>query len=172
MYAINDKSEAIRAIQRSLTLIDGERYYTVPNGRYDEKTRAVVTKFQEDNGLPTDGAVDYGTNTAIADAAMKKSETYSLLDTSSTKIPFPISLGYFGDEMTDIHRAISEILDYYGIYHSVKCEKYYSQETARAVAEIRRAMHLSYGEHIDEELYSRMLRERKSINIFKQIHIA
>ena len=72
--------------------------------------------------------------------------------------------------MLEINRLIIEILECYGVEHSVKFSKCFSDETAAAVEEIRKIMHLSHNQIIDDELWCRMCYERKSINIFKQIH--
>ena len=65
MIRIDDYSASVYEIQKQLRIlyrhIDVIRYQIIPNGHYDEQTRANVVSFQRYVGLEPTGVVNYQT---------------------------------------------------------------------------------------------------------------
>src|SRR3954466_3869978 len=55
-----------RAVQRGLTRLG---FDTKINGKFDESTRAVIARWQEERGYPTTGFLNAGQHKALTDAA-------------------------------------------------------------------------------------------------------
>ncbi|BAM91296.1 conserved exported hypothetical protein [Bradyrhizobium oligotrophicum S58] len=55
-----------REVQRGLTRLG---FDTKVNGKFDEKTRAVITRWQQENGYPTTGFLNTAQHKVLADAA-------------------------------------------------------------------------------------------------------
>ena len=68
--------------------------------------------------------------------------------------------------MTAQNNAYDKI-DYYGKYHNVRINNYYSNESVAAVKELKKIYMLPINEIIDEIFYGRMMMDLASINNFR-----
>lgn len=160
MYRINDKSAAIRELQKYLRAIGYDGLTIVPSGIYDESTRAAVERFQAENGIPKSGAVDYNTHTRIYDRHKENLKARK----SSEKRSLPFLKGAYNEDIREINRCIKKIMDYYGLAHRIQNSAYFSEETERCVMLLRKIFGLSDSKGIDALLLSRIESECRSIN--------
>ena len=164
MYNINDKSSAIRNIQKYLAKIYEGTLNVNENGLFDEKTIIALNKFQEENGLYVKASVDFSTFSAISDA-YNKAIIAREMQKKNPHIKFPITRGMQGLEIYKLNSMLGDILRHYSLFDYPPLVNYYSEETEKAVNEIRKIFNLSKQNGIDEVLYSRLEDEIKSINI-------
>ena len=146
MYNINDKSSAIRNIQKYLAKIY-------------EGTLNV-----NENGLYVKASVDFSTFSAISDA-YNKATIVGEMQKKNPHLRFPITRGMQGFEIYKINSMLGDILRHYSLFDYPPLVNYYSEETEKAVNEIRKIFNISKQNGIDEILYSRLEDEIKSINI-------
>ena len=164
MYNINDKSSAIRNIQKYLAKIYEGTLNVNENGIFDEKTIIALNKFQEENGLYVKASVDFSTFSAILDA-YNKAIIVCEIQKKNPRLKFPLTRGMQGFEIYKINSMLGDILRHYLLFDYPPLVNYYSEETEKAVNEIRKIFNLSKQNGIDEILYSRLEDEIKSINI-------
>lgn len=131
MYLLDDKSSAIREVQRFLFVI-GQRL-DIPHlsidGYYDEETFRAVRAFQEMNELEPNGAVDRETFDMIYKEYVK---IQSELNRESVKFDadeFPLELGDNGNGVSYLNALIRELSIFYkdlpaslGSFYSVATE--------------------------------------------------
>ena len=163
MYRINDEQAAIREIQRYLVLIGTPEIPVVTTGIYDDNTRASVTDFQKKNGAVADGVVNRETFEMLYEAFLLQEKINEVNNSIGSFFDFPLKIGDMSEEMFGINTTLARLLDHYGYTHNLRSSRYFSRETARSVAEIRKIYKLTYGEEIDEILYYRMIRDHDSI---------
>lgn len=159
MYKASDRTAAIKQIQIYLNEIYRERGI-VPNGIYDTSTESGVKDFQSKHGL-ADVGVDYITHTLLYREYLKQIIKKRTDARVGSLIRFPICYGDFGDHVLHVNGLLSDILNRYGIHHAIKKNRYFSKDSAKATADIRKIFLLDGGEHIDQLLYERLLREHK-----------
>ena len=169
MYRIYDKTEAIRSLQRYLTVAGNPDIFIMPSGVYDENTKLSVLDFQAKNNLTSTGIVDYETFTAIYKSYLKLTEAEILNKRFDSFIQFPIYPGKISDGMSHINRMMRNILNYYGITNRLNESNFYSEESTLAVKTLRQIYLLEDRRNIDEELYLRMTKDHESIGKFKTI---
>ncbi len=164
MYNINDKSSAIRNIQKYLAKIYEGTLNVNENGLFDEKTIIALNKFQEENGLYVKASVDFSTFSAILDA-YNKAIIVGEMQKKNPHLKFPLTRGMQGFEIYKINSMLGDILRHYSLFDYPPLVNYYSEETEKAVNEIRKIFNISKQNGIDEILYSRLEDELKSINV-------
>lgn len=160
MYRIEDKASAVRQVQLYLELTDGNSFSVVPNGIYDDKTKAAVMDYQRGRGLNESGEVDLITFEYLRDEAEKNRR----INSCCAHIPLPLRPGHSHHRMIEINAAMAEILDYYRYSHNIRPSFYYSNQTAEGVSALRRIYLLDERDEIDAELYARMSADRKAID--------
>lgn len=159
MYRITDKFSAIKRIQEYLRIIY-EKEFISPSGIYDEKTRNLVGKFQAEHNLKATGVVDNRTFDLLYEEfslSQKNEETRRSL---SGFIRFPLREGAQDSALSHINEMLIWLLDYYGKAHKVRLSNFYSSGTAEGVRMLRKIYLLGENDHIDEELYRRMVVDR------------
>jgi peptidoglycan hydrolase-like protein with peptidoglycan-binding domain len=159
MYRINDRASAIKNIQSYLRAIFVGEINIVPNGVYDDKTRLAVLEFQRNNGLEPNGVVDLLTYELLYSSYSEK----QIEDRVGKRIDLPFYPGDYSDEMREINKMLSSLLDYYRIDHRVTENGFYSKETSEAVKNMRKIYLMKDVDLVDEMLYSRMLLEYGTI---------
>lgn len=159
MYRINDRTSAIKNIQSYLRAIFVGEINIVPSGVYDDKTRLAVLEFQRNNGLEPNGVVDLFTFELLYSSYREK----LIEDRVGKRIDLPFYPGDYSDEMREINKMLSSLLDYYRIDHRVTENGYYSKETSEAVKNMRKIYLMKDVDLVDEMLYSRMLLEYGTI---------
>lgn len=164
MYRTDDRTEAIREIQRALIIIYGDSN-VFPTGIYDEATLNSVKKFQSENGIEDTGIVDFITFIKISAEAQKKGVIESAERNTGKRVSFPVSVGDSYPEIASINEALKTILDYYGIEHNVRGGYYFGKASADAAKQARRVYGISDGDTVDEELYERLSADLYTIKI-------
>lgn len=130
MYNVNDKSSAIRELQRFLLLIS--QNYSIPHlsvdGIFSEETRTAVEEFQRQNSLPVTGIAERET----FDLAYKKYKEELLRLAMSTNKDFPLKIGDSGNNVTELNNLINELSFYYRDLAKVYGD-FYSKDTENSV---------------------------------------
>ena len=166
MYDISDRSEAIREVKRYLYFISEYVYPEIGrntiDGIYDPSTKESIKKYQAIKSIPATGLVDYKTFTLLFedfDNARSKAQSpgYVLTDEG-----FPISFGDMNEDVRIIHGIIGELRLVFTELYDVGNGSYYSKRTAESVRMLRKIFGFPPGEHIDEQLYNRMIKELKA----------
>lgn len=163
MYRVNDRVSAIKEIQGYLGAIIVDEPFVAPSGVYDDNTRLAVIKFQEQNGLESDGIVDMITFDLLYAQYRRKIERDKIQRSTNSFVDFPILPGDFTPALAHINKMMSSLLDNYGVTHDLSDGTYYSRAMSEAVKEIRRIYLLEALDLIDEVLYSRMVNDYNSI---------
>ena len=159
MYRVNDRTSAIKNVQGYLSALFVGEMNIAPNGVYDDKTRLAVLEFQRRNGLVPNGIVDLLTFELLYSSYREK----QIKDKVGKTPDLPIYPGDYRDEMREINKMLSVLLDYYRIDHSVIENGYYSKETSDAVNKIRKIYLMQGVDIVDDMLYLRMILEYRSI---------
>lgn len=165
MYRINDRQAAIAKVQTYLAAITEDIFIT-PNGVFDDNTRLAVIAFQEKSGLEGTGVVNYATFELLYSEYSKAVMQNNVTDTVGSFLIFPIRIGDMSDGVYHINSTLARLLDYYGITHRLRASSFFSNETALAVAALRKIYMLDEGDHIDELFYYRMINDYNSQSIF------
>ena len=158
MYNLNDKKSAIKEVQSYLLEIYGDNS-VYQSGIFDEQTEYFVSLFQKENEIEQSGIVDAKTFNRLfikySDSVYEK----TLLSTDAVFSILPLKPSAYLDEMLVINKMIADMLDYYGVYHSMRNSYYFSKETKRGVKELRKIMGLKDSDEIDVEFYKRLKKE-------------
>ena len=163
MYRIDNKPEAIKRVQQYLEAVSDPTVYVAPSGVYDENTRLSVIYFQNSKNLTPSGVIDYSTFVSLYEDYLFVSKKRDLAEKTAGFITFPLMPGYMAEEMLHINRLMRDLLDHYGLTHSLRDSNFYSHESQKAVRSLRQIYGLKNAEFIDEELYGRMVNDRNSI---------
>ena len=169
MYRIDDRSSAIAELQKYLDKIGISDVFIAPSGIYDETTREAVVQFQKSKHINPSGIVDLETYNLIYSEYLAVNEREQINSRLGSSISFPIYEGSYFPKMAHINRAMAECLDYYGYSHSLRDSSYYSSETAAWVKELRKIYMLPDRDNIDTEFYSRLMKDRDSIEEFSKL---
>ena len=151
MYTVDDKTEAVKTVQRYLG--------NVESGIYDNKTRNAVMKFQSENTLEITGVVDYETFNLLKDNFFS-SKRSTLIKAIAPSVHFPIMYGESGSGITALNSFLGEALSNYTYNDVLPKGRYYNVYTSMAVLRLRQILGLNNEDLVDEELYSRIERER------------
>lgn len=170
MYRINDKSEAIKRVQRYLSVVLTPAIFIAPTGVYDEETRTAVMDYQNTMSISSTGIVDYQTFELLYRDFERKSAKNRLNERLENFISFPLIPGSMSEEMTHINRILSDLLNYYGHTHRLIYNNFYSDETSLAVNILQDIYNLNKVDYIDEEMYIRMVDDHNSISRINNIY--
>lgn len=163
MYNINDKSAAIRQIQRCLAKIYADSLNVNENGIFDEKTALALSRFQKDNGLEIKDSVDFVTFLAIMDA-YNKANLVSETKRQNPHIKFPLARGMQGGEIYKVNSMLSGILQHYSISNKPPLSNYYSEETENVAKIVSGIFDMPEQHEIDETFYYKLEKELNAIN--------
>ena len=169
MYRIDNRSEAIKRVQQYLLVVGNPDIFVATTGAYDENTRLSVLDYQGVNNLEQSGVVDRITFDRMFGDFIKITEREKIKNALDPFIVFPILPGSFSDEMIHINRTLGRLLTHYGYSHSIRDSNFYSKSTSEAVKIMRLIYLLDEKDSIDEELYSRMMRDLDSIGNNRRI---
>ena len=166
MYSIEDKTAAVRTLQKYLSKIYSDEVTINPNGIFDDNTLFALNRFQRENGLSIENYADFQSFDAIYNAyigeVIREKAGKSAPDTA-----FPLKRGDQSYSVLRLNAMLGEILDYYSMPHYSPKSDYFSSDTEKSIRLIREILNFEDGNTIDEVLYSRILSEWKSINKIK-----
>ena len=163
MYNINDKSSAIRAIQKYLSKIYGDTLNVNENGIFDDKTSFALNRFQKENELEIKNSVDFAAFSAIINA-YNEASLISDVKRQNPHIKFPLTRGMQNIEIYKINSILGDILRHYSLSDSPPLTNYYSEQTENAVKKVSGIFNMDEQAEIDEILYSKIEKELKAIN--------
>ena len=112
MYNINDKSSAIRAIQKYLSKIYEDTLNVNENGIFDDKTSFALNRFQKENELEIKNSVDFAAFSAIINA-YNEASLISDVKRQNPHIKFPLTRGMQNIEIYKINSILGDILRHY-----------------------------------------------------------
>lgn len=164
MYRINDRSSAIKSVQRYLRVVGNPEIFVAPTGVFDDNTRLSVIDFQEKNNVEPSGIVDRITFDLLFLAFTLHNEKNRIREGYDSFISFPLIPGAFHPAMIHINRTLARLLNHYRKHHSLRESNFYSKSTSEAVKLMREIYLLGDVDMIDEELYGRMVTDHDSIN--------
>ena len=167
MYDITDKSNAIREVKKYLYLVSQNMYPEIGRGTidgiYDSQTRKSVASYQKIKKLPETGTVDLNTFNLLYKDYYSTQRRLLSKGYIITEDGFPLSIGTMNEDVRIIHAMIGELNDIYTELSEVGHGSYYSKGTAESVKMLRKIFGMPDGEHVDEELYQRMVTEIEAI---------
>ena len=150
MYAVNDRSSAIKAVQRLLSISQ--------SGIYDKKTEDSIKKHQGENGLDITGIVDYKTFLSIKKHhTVKASEEVSYVGIDRSR--FPIKLGDSGNDIAIVNSLLASGLSAYTSENILPRGNYFNSYSLDAVIRLREIFNLPLKDEIDVEFLQRLKRE-------------
>ena len=76
---------------------------------------------------------------------------------------YPYKLGDFGENVEKINILINDIFIDYSIETPLPQGKYFGNDTEKAILRLREIFAMKLHPYIDEELFIRMIREKKSM---------
>lgn len=161
MYRINDRSAAIKQVQKHLRALEGNENLVI-NGVFDERTRSAIKDFQRKSLIKESGIIDNITFTALYQMYLIKEKERRI--TKIAGISFPVYEGYYGNEMHVINRNLRLLLDYYDADHHVREGVFFGRNTGDGVEALRRIFMMPNGRYIDAPMYERMIDDLSSIN--------
>ena len=162
MYRISDKTSAIIKVQEYLKKIYIDEITIIPSGIYDDKTRRLIMKFQEENDINVSGIVDEKTFSWLYNTyskVIKDEETRR----NNPFINFPLRKGMLDQSMSHIHYVIGQLLDYYGKQNNVRYGNYFSDNTVAGVKILKEIYLFLNNDIIDEQFYRMMINDLNSI---------
>ena len=163
MYRVNDKSSAIKEVQKYLYALE-EEIYVAPSGVYDEATRAAVTSFQKKYGLTQSGSADKQTFDLLFNEYTQLKKKQQVQDGIGAQIDFPLTYMSQSSSLPEINRTISRISEYYGGDPIRNQGSFFSGETLEGVRFLREIYRLDGTDEIDEIFYFRMSEDLKWID--------
>ena len=167
MYRIDDKASAIKIIQKYLSKICGDSILISENGIFDKQTIYELNKFQSEENIDVENYVGYNTFEKLYNRYMNEIEKEELAVMLQNPSSFTYKPGEYSDGIFEINKLLIDVLTYYGEFNVPNLNGYYSKETADAVLRIRQIFELRGDSTVDTSLYSRLLREWKSIQKIK-----
>ena len=109
MYRVQNKTAAIKEIQRNILRAGYATDGMIISGIYDENTRTAVTKFQKDKMLEESGFVDEATFTALYELAEKERLAKELRDNLVSMAEFPIKRGEHSAVIASINYMLNNL---------------------------------------------------------------
>ena len=142
MYHIEDKSGAIKSVQRLL--------FISTSGVFDKKTRDAVMAFQASCGLAPTGSVDSRLFTLLRESYNNK----KLKDMNPELNNFPYVFGDSGGDVAVLNANLTKVIKRY-TYSVIRPPRgsFYSHDTKAAVSRLREVYRMTAEECVDEEFY-------------------
>ena len=170
MYFINDKTSAVREVQRMLLIISqeqGELGEVTVDGIYQDTTRGAVLEFQKLNGLNPTSEVDL--------------DTFSLLYLKSEDIlnrnringetrgvdKFPLILGDASDAVMRLNTELLSLTRYLTDMPRADTRSFFGRATADAVKYFQKIIRVADDGIVSQELFDRIKKELSHREKFK-----
>ena len=132
MYKMYDKSSAIKEIQIYLDKIGVSKLYISPNGIFDEETKAAVMNFQRENGIQATGIIDKKSFDLLYKEYLKESDVKKADNKTRQNNSKEYKLGDYGDDVKKLNEMLILLLEYFGLFHTIRSSSYYSDSTEQA----------------------------------------
>ena len=167
MYKSENKSDAIKEVQKYLITINDKNSKIVANGIYDFATKNAIEEFQTFMNIPVTGTVDYKTFTALYETYKRELEKKRVKQ-EHAQIKFPIKLGDYGTEVLKINEQMGYFLEKNEDAFYLRGGSVFSKESAKAARRIREILRLKEGSDVDEEFYHRIENDNNLRFLFEQ----
>ena len=158
MYKTYDKEQAVRNLQRYLSLISDN--FVSMNGVYDERTRDAVITVQEKYSIEPYGIV----NKETYDVIYSEYRSKTLKEKVNGKLRFPISVGSYGEEINRINEMMITVMDYVGEHHNLRPSPLYSEQSNLVQKRLRDIFNLE-NDTFDEVFYELLKKEYDFISL-------
>ncbi len=167
MYEVNDKTSAIKEVQKFLHIISDKVNLEIPriavDGVYGDETFGAVKIFQELYGLEKSGLVDRETFDMLFLLYSNAADDFNRSGYLLTEAGFPLKLGDNSNDVLALHLIMNEISCAYTDICETLRGTYYSLSTENAVKNLQKIfLHEITGE-VDALLYERMQTELAAI---------
>ena len=162
MYRIDDKSAAIREIQKflfTLHYFTEELPFVTIDGIYGAATRSAVASYQALRGLSATGIVDNITFSRLYGDYLAAKTALSAEAFIPPNTPLPISIGASGVGIRNLQNLLNALLSAYGTETRTDVSGTFSYATEKAVNEIRRIYRLPQDGTVTNELFRKMQRD-------------
>ena len=171
MYRIQDKEQAIRAVQRNLLIIS-QRDESLPHitvdGIYNEETRFAVSEFQRGRSLIATGAVDKETFDLLvieANEILLDSDRRSNIINESS---FPLRLGDSNNDVSMLNTILDELSEYYLDITEVQISSFFSRATESGVKTMQRHLREKQDGEVTIKLFDRLREELNARKNFRK----
>ena len=166
-YRIENKSAAIKEIQRYLISLTDTVSKVKPNGIYDTATKSEVVRFQNSKKLPATGVVDFETFRLLRENHEYVSQKKQVRS-ANPDIIFPVKLGDFGIGASKINGMMSKFLQNHKDSIYLRSGTSFSKESVAALKRIREILRLTDSSQADEEFYHKVEKDNNSYFLFEQ----
>lgn len=156
MYRIDDRTSALKEVQRLLNLNQ--------TGIYDENTKKEVQEIQLTYGLENTDTVTYETFNAILEEYNKRNMR-NLESDFLFNPAFPFKIGDMGENIGFINAAIGLVLNDFVYEDIIPKGNYLSTNTISAANFLRKIFKFDVSDEIDEAFVKRLLLEKSAIEI-------
>ena len=163
MYKQENKTAAIKEIQRYLYFISDDKNSAVPRvfitGTFDEDTTDAVKAFQRESSLYETGIVDNITFDFLyrryMDLILERNTSDYILGDGA----FPLKEGDQNEDVRAFHLMLNELSKYYPQIRNVGSGSYFSRRTSNSVSALRDLFLLPGAPILDKVLYRRIKNE-------------
>ena len=163
MYDINDNISAIKTLQRYLAKIYKNEISINQNGKFDDKTKIALNRFQRENNFIERDYADLESYRAIYKAylsKLKQEDAHKI----APDILFPIKKGDQSPAIFKFNSMLKEMLEFYSNYSFIPQNDYFSEETENAVRILQDILDFEINGIVNDVFYSRLAKEWKSIS--------
>ncbi len=163
MYHMNDKSGAVREVQKYLLSISQTEEYLphiTVDGFYNEDTRLAVESFQRNNGLKETGATDRETFDLLYSEYIRVSKIDELEKNTLNSDNFPLRRGSSGTDVAILNSHIRELSKYYTDLGN-PIGDYFSSETEESIILLQKYFKEDINGIVDAGIYTRINEEVK-----------
>jgi len=150
-YRIYDKVAAINQVRMLLGL--------TKNGVFDEKIANIVKEKQSSYGLVPNGVVDYATFQLLLKEYKSRKTINEADNILYGNFNFPLSFANQGMHIKSLNSMLSEALQKYTVEFSFPKGAFYSRNTEKAVATLRKIFNMEHSLSVDEAFLVRLKKE-------------
>ena len=163
MYNYDEKSSAIREIQRFLSLIsqnDESIPHITVDGYFGDETRLAVIEFQRSNALEQTGVVDRLTFDTLYNAYLKRLLDSELENENFDVTVFPLKVGDSGSDVSTLNKTLYELEAFYKELIRVDGD-FFSTDTEYSVKEMQKHLLEDQSGLVDNTFLNRLKKELK-----------
>ena len=170
MYLINQREEAVAAVQRFLLIIsqiDNSLPHIIVDGIYNDDTKDAVKIYQKNKNIVPTGIVDYQT------FLLMSAEAYDILVINENKNnvfsfeKFPLKLGDSGNDVSNLNTTLRQLSNDYLNIAVLPYGNFFSKETKEAVQTMQKIFKIKEDGIVDYNLMQRLKEETIARNKFK-----
>ena len=171
MYRTEDKSTAIREIQRFLLIIgevERDMQHITVDGFYSEETRLAVKYYQEIEGLSNTGKVDILTFNSLflrSEEILADKENERQVN---SKEKYPLRIGSYGSDVTTLNSILHDLSEFYFDLGAIAKDSFFSKETEDAIIKMQCHFKEDQNGTVTPRLMKRLKAELDALKNFKK----